>query len=88
MPKIKASPRFKKAYKKLSPELQEKTRKALSLLAENPRHPSLRTKSIQGVRGIYEARVDQSCRMTYERQIDDILLMRVVGEHDKTLKNP
>ena len=88
MPKIEASPRFKKAYKKLSPELQEKTRKALALLGENPRHPSLRTKPVQGIRGVYEARVDIACRMTYERLVNDILLMRVVGAHDKTLKNP
>ena len=88
MPKIKASPRFKKAYKKLSPALQEKTRKALSLLAEDPYHPSLRTKQVQGVRGIYEARVDRACRMTYERLPDDIILMRVVSRHDETLKNP
>jgi len=88
MPKIKASPRFKKAYKKLSPELQEKTRKALALLGENPRHPSLRTKSVQGIRGVDEARVDIASRMTYERLANDILFMRVVGEHDKTLKNP
>ncbi len=88
MPKIKASPRFKKAFKKLSPELKEKTRRALALLGENPRHPSLRTKPVQGIRGVYEARVDIACRMTYERLANDILLMRVVGEHDKTLKNP
>ena len=88
MPKIKASPRFKKAYKKLSPALRAKVIKALALLKENPRHPSLRTKRVQGVRGICEARVDQSCRMTYQRISDDTFLMRVVGKHDETLKNP
>ena len=88
MPKVKASPCFKKTFQKLPPELQAKVVKALQLLAENPRHPSLRTKPIQGIRGIYEARVDQSYRMTYQRLPDDVLLLRVVGKYDETLKNP
>jgi mRNA-degrading endonuclease RelE of RelBE toxin-antitoxin system len=88
MPKIEVTLRFKKAYRKLPPEIQKKIQKALRLLAENPRHPSLRTKPIQGTAGIYEARVDRSYRMTYERLPDDKVLMRVVGKHDETLKNP
>jgi mRNA interferase RelE/StbE len=88
MPKVKGSPRFKKAFKKLPSELQVKVIKALKLLEENPRHPSLQTKPVQGIRGIYEARVDQSYRLTYQRLPDDILLIRVVGRHDETLKNP
>jgi mRNA-degrading endonuclease RelE of RelBE toxin-antitoxin system len=88
MPKAEASPRFKKAFKKLPPEVQAKVIKALKLPEENPRHPSLQTKPIQGVRGIFEARVDQSYRMTYQRLPDDVLLLRVVGKHDETLKNP
>jgi mRNA interferase RelE/StbE len=88
MPRAKASPRFKKAFKKLPPEIQAKVIKALKLLEENPRHPSLQTKPVQGVRGIFEARVDQSYRMTYQRLPEDISLVRIVGKHDETLKNP
>ncbi len=88
MPKIEASQRFKKAYRRLPPEIQRKIQKALRQLAENPRHPALRTKPIQGVTGIYEARVDRDYRMSYERLPGDVLQMRVVGKHDETLKNP
>ncbi len=88
MPKIEASLRFKKAYRKLPPDIQKKVRKALRLLADNPRHPSLRTKPIQGAAGIYEARVDRNYRMTYERLPGDIVRVRVVGKHDEALKNP
>jgi mRNA-degrading endonuclease RelE of RelBE toxin-antitoxin system len=84
----KTSPRFKKAFKKLPPELQAKVIKALKLLEENPRHPSLQIKPVHGVRGIFEARVDQPYRMTYQRLPDDVLFIRVVGKHDETLKNP
>ena len=88
MPKIEASHRFKDAYRDLPPKIQAKVKKALRLLTENPRHPSLQSKPIQGIQGIYEARVDQNYRMTYERIPGDIVRMRTVGKHDQALKNP
>jgi len=88
MPKIESSQRFKTAYRDLPPEIQAKVKKALRLLTENPRHPSLQSKPIQGIKGIYEARVDQNYRMTYERLPGDIVRMRTVGKHDQALKNP
>jgi addiction module RelE/StbE family toxin len=68
--------------------MQEKVKKQIELLAENPRHPSLRTKPLQGAPGIFEARVDSDYRMTYEREDEDTLVLRAVGKHDETLKNP
>lgn len=79
--------RFEEAYRSLPETLQRKTEKALRLLAENPRHPSLRLKKIQGAQGIWEARVDRGCRMTLEIQ-SDAFLLRNVGKHDPTLDNP
>ena len=88
MPKIRSSPRYKKSYRKLPEVIRAKVKKALTLLAENPQHPSLQTKRIQGFAGIYEARVDQNYRLTYERLTGDKLLLRAVGRHDETLRNP
>lgn len=88
MPKIKLSRRFLKNLARLPLNIREKVRKQIALLAENPRHPSLQTKPIQGAAGIYEARVDQNYRMTYERLADDTLFLRVVDKHDDALKNP
>jgi len=88
MPEIQLTEYFEKRYGKLPPEIQKKTRKALRLLAEDLRHPGLRSKPIEGAPGIFEARVDQDYRMTFERLDGDVLLMRVVGKHDKTIKNP
>jgi len=88
MPKIKTSPRFKKSFTKLPPEIQVKVIKALSLLAENPRHLSLRAKPVHGIVGVFEARVDVSYRMTYEPLPGDALFLRSVGKHDETLGNP
>ncbi len=88
MPKIESSQRFKLAYRDLPPEIQAKVKKALRLLTENVRHPSLQTKPIQCIQGVYETRVDQNYRMTYERLPGDIVRMRTVGKHDQALKNP
>ena len=87
MPKVRASLRFKKAFVTLPPEIQAKVLKALLLLAENPRHPSLQAKPIHGINGVLEARVDVSYRLTYERLSEDVLFLRSVGKHDETLKN-
>jgi addiction module RelE/StbE family toxin len=88
MPKIKFTRRFLKSFARLPAAVQEKIKKQITLLAENPRHPSLHTRPIQGVPGIYEARVDSDYRMTYERDTGDTLVLRVVGKHDEALKKP
>jgi mRNA-degrading endonuclease RelE of RelBE toxin-antitoxin system len=88
MPEIETTERFEQDFLRLPPELQKKVLKVLRLLAENPRHPSLQTKPIQGARGLYEARIDQSYRMTYQHLPNDVLLLRAAGKHDETLKNP
>ena len=88
MPKIDRSERFQKAQAKLPDEIFKKLKKTLQLLATNPRHPSLQSKQLEGTKGIYEARVDQNYRLTYQRQPGDILRLRTVGRHDETLRNP
>ena len=88
MPKIRFTRRFLKSFARLLVTVQGKIKKQIALLAENPRHPSLQTKPIQGATGVYEARLDRDYRMTYERDADDTLVLRVVGRHDDALKNP
>jgi mRNA-degrading endonuclease RelE of RelBE toxin-antitoxin system len=88
MPKVRFSKRFTRAYLRLPPEIRAKLKKALELLEENPRHPSLQTKPIRGARGFYEARVDIHYRMTYIRLPDDTVEMSNVDKHDDALKKP
>ena len=82
-----ATRRFENAYRSLPDELRKKIDKALRLLADSPRHPSLRLKKLQGTPGIWEARVDRNCRMTLEIR-GDAFLLRNVGKHDDTLDSP
>ncbi len=53
--KIRRSEHFKQSYHKLSPVLRKRVDKALTLLAMNVRHPSLRIKKIQGTDDIYDS---------------------------------
>ncbi len=88
MPKIEYTETFLKQYNALPKDIQKKIRKCVRLLAENLSHPSLRSKPVQGAKGIYEISPDMHYRLTYERLPDDTLRLRVVGRHDAALKNP
>lgn len=78
---------FVRDYQGLPEEIRHEVDKALRLLLDNPRHPSLRTKKMQPKsRGIFEARVTQGYRMTFQMNQPD-LVMRRVGTHD-ILRSP
>jgi mRNA interferase RelE/StbE len=88
MPEIELTATFLDAYQKLPASIQKKVKKALRLLAENPRHPSLQAKPIHSAPGIFEARIDRSYRMSFERLAGDVLRLRVIGNHDEVLNKP
>ena len=58
--------RFKKSVLDLGGRTREKLRKQLEILISNPRHPSLGVKKIKGTKSIFEARVDDHYRFTFE----------------------
>jgi mRNA-degrading endonuclease YafQ of YafQ-DinJ toxin-antitoxin module len=73
---------------KLSYEVRKILKEKLSLMYRNPRHPSLRVKKIQGQEDIFEASITMDIRMTWQYIKKDVILLRKIGRHDKTLKNP
>ena len=79
--------RFKRAAKKLTAQDRGRLATALLRYEENPTHPSLGVKRIQGTRDIWEGRASDSVRFTFEK-IDGGILLRNVGRHDSTLKRP
>lgn len=81
--------RFAQAATRLSKEARAKLPKTLKLLAEDHRHPGLQAKRIQGLgdREIFEARLDQKVRFTFQIQ-GDVLILRNIDAHDACLKNP
>ena len=85
--RLQYTDRFQRAYNDLTDDDAERVKKALRLLVENPRHPSLRVKRIQGTDHIWEARASLSIRLTFEMH-GDLIVLRNVGAHDETLKKP
>jgi mRNA-degrading endonuclease YafQ of YafQ-DinJ toxin-antitoxin module len=81
------SNRFKKDYKKLPDNIKKILQEKLNLMAQNPFHPSLRTKKIRGKSDIFECSINMSIRMTWQYQ-DKKIFLRTVGPHDFTLDNP
>ena len=83
---LEATRTFTKLYKKLPAEIQQKTKKSLELFQSNPSHPSLGHKKMAGQKDIYEIRVSDNYRITYQK-IKDIAYLRKIGTHD-LLRNP
>lgn len=65
---VEFTERFGRQYERLSGVLQRKVDKALRLLEADFRHPGLRSHPVESFPGIFEARVDDKYRMTFERQ--------------------
>ena len=78
--------KFKKGYKKLPDQIKEITKKQLGLLYSNPRHPSLNIKKMRDIRNIWEGRITESYRFTFQIK-QDICILRNIGHHD-ILKKP
>ena len=78
--------RFKKDYQKLPEEIKKAAKKQLAFLLSNPDHPSLNMKKMQDPRNIWEARVTESYRFTFQIEKDSYIL-RKIGTHD-ILKKP
>ncbi len=81
------SENFRKDYKLFSNDIKKVVKAKLKILSENPHHPSLRTKKIKGQEDIFETSINMGIRMTWNYYEGKILL-RTIGEHDRTIKNP
>ena len=79
--------RFKRAYRKLETVERELVKKALRQLAEDRTHPGLRLKRMQGTDGIWEVRAGRDIRITFE-YVNEVAVLRNVGHHDETLRQP
>ena len=74
--------RFKKHYKVLPEHEKKQIMKKLALLAENPQHPSLRTKRIQGTADLFECSVNMDIRIIWYYEGDKIIILLDVGHHN------
>ncbi len=56
--------RFEKHFKDLNAQEKKQLQNKLRLLAENPMHPSLRTKCIQGTKGLFECSINMDIALS------------------------
>lgn len=74
--------RFAKHFKDLTAAEKRQLKNKLSLLVENPSHPSLRTKRIRGTADLFECSVNMSIRIIWYYEGDKMIILVDVGHHD------
>lgn len=74
--------RFQKHFKTLTEQEKRQLRRKLELLAENPSHPSLRTKRIQGTTDVFECSVNMDIRIIWYYEGSRMIILVDVGHHD------
>ena len=84
--KIARSPRFVRDFEALPEEIRKRAKAKLALFLENPRHPSLRIRKMEGCEEIWEGRISREYRFTFEIS-GDLYRLRRIGTHD-ILRNP
>ena len=80
------SDHFKKMFGKLPIDIQDRTGDTLERFLSNARHPSLHVKKMEGSPDIWEMRVTENYRITFQYVREGILL-RKIGTHD-VLRHP
>ena len=74
--------RFHKHFKKMTETEKRQIMNKLSMLAENPMHPSLRTKRIQGTDDLFECSANMDIRVIWYYEGDKMIILLDVGHHD------
>ena len=80
--KLTYTNRFLKHYKSLTDIEKNQLQNKLRLLSQNPMHPSLRTKRIQGADDLFECSVNMDIRIIWYYEGDTIIILVDVGHHD------
>jgi mRNA-degrading endonuclease YafQ of YafQ-DinJ toxin-antitoxin module len=80
--KLTFTERFKKHYKKLHPNEKKQIMKKVEMFTQNPMHPSLRTKRIQGTNDLFECSVNMNIRIIWYYEVERMIILVDVGYHD------
>lgn len=67
---------FARTVRRKEPRLRDAIARCVRLLGDDPRHPGLHTHRVQGMRGVWEAYVDQANRVTFHWSGDTIVLRK------------
>lgn len=84
--RFQSTRKFDKQFNSLDKNAFKQATKAMDLFMEDPAHPSLRFKKIQGTTNFYEIRVNQSVRIVIEvtsQGSAQINTFYIIGTHDE-----
>lgn len=85
MYKLKYTKEFEKNLKSLTKQEQKLVANKLKLFVQNPFHPSLRTKKVQGLDNVFEMSVNMDIRIVWKYENGIIILLLDVGHHKNIL---
>ena len=78
----RARPSFWRAYAALDPRIKLAARQAYQLFAENPEHPSLRFKKLQGYANVWSVRINEQYRAVGGRD-GETIEWAWIGSHNE-----
>ncbi|MBR0463929.1 MAG: cytotoxin [Clostridia bacterium] len=81
MLKITYTDRFQKHYKTLTDNEKKQFRSKLQIFVENPLHPSLRVKRLQGTDDLFEFSVNMDIRVIWFYEGDALIALVDIGHH-------
>ena len=79
--RLERTERFQRAFQALPKTIHRRAAKQMALFLGNPRHPSLRIKKMEGCQYIWEGRITQNYRFTFQIRKDACILRRI-GTHN------
>ena len=79
--RIQTTAPFDEDFADLPATITRRAEQQFRRLLDNPRHPSLRIKKMEDPREIWEGRITQGYRFTFQI-VGDIYLLRRIGTHD------
>ena len=82
MLQITFTERFQKHYQKLTDIEKKQFRSKLAVFQENPLHPSLRVKRIQGTDSLFEFSVNMDIRVIWFYEGQTLVALVDIGHHD------
>lgn len=85
MYELKYTKDFARDLQRLTKAEQKQVASKLKLLVQDPFYPSLRTKKVQGLDGIFEMSVNMDIRILWRYENGVIILLLDVGHHKKML---
>lgn len=84
--KVQRLEAFDRQYVKLPLDIRKKTDRILGYLMQDLRHPGIKARKMTHVGDIWEARVGDHHRITFQI-VEDTIVLRRVGTHD-IYRNP